>query len=580
MEAMSFWNVLVVAVGIGTGLVSGQEHPRWLFPKGREGGIRARMERDPLFRKVVDQVMVRADQALGEKTCDFGIPEGGRLRMGSRHALHQVLHCGVAWRLSGEEKYRQRVVREVEAACGLEDWNPAYFLDVAEMSTAVALAYDWLYPTLSDGERERWLDALEYKALHPLGKMHPESDWWGGPTDHWSQVCGTGMAYAAEMVTDRRKEWRGLYRRAAELVVSCRAFYEPAGAYPEGSGSLNYGSHYQVLMQAADRRLEVSRFLSMSGNFMMQMTGPSGRAFDVAEGGLRWVAPSAAQSWLATRFRDVVQARYVRRMMAEALEQGIRGETSSDLRFFPLHVLWFPEEPKGPVVEASRVDVFEGVPPVASLRSGWSGDAAWIAIQGGHGHLDAGSFVYEAKGQRWFHVLGEQQPPLAESSRPGQRDFSRLRTVVPSSLLIGGGIQEAAKSGLATVVEESEREGVAELAVDLSPIYRSQAELVERRLRFRMEDGACVMEDDVKSPKGEVRWAVLTRAEVEFRGAKAILRQGGRELVLNRLDASGGRWQEYPIRASAAQEGPLGEFRLVGFTVPAKEVLKIRVGWE
>jgi Arc/MetJ-type ribon-helix-helix transcriptional regulator len=48
---------------------------------------------------------------------------------------------------------------------------------------------------------------------------------------------------------------------------------------------------------------------------------------------------------------------------------------------------------------------------MAFFRSSQNPVAAWLAIKRGtaaasHGHMDAGSFVYDSQGIRWFHDLG------------------------------------------------------------------------------------------------------------------------------------------------------------------------------
>jgi hypothetical protein len=35
------------------------------------------------------------------------------------------------------------------AAAAFSDWNPSHFLDVAEMTAALAIGYDWLYEEVS-----------------------------------------------------------------------------------------------------------------------------------------------------------------------------------------------------------------------------------------------------------------------------------------------------------------------------------------------------------------------------------------------------------------------------------------------
>ena len=144
--------------------------------------------------------MAGADLILDERTCRYEIPDGRRLLAESRRALNNVMHCAWAWRLSGKEPYRLRAIAELEAACALKDWNPSHFLDTAEMATAVATGYDWLYPTLTPRQRGMCERAIIEKALKPAKALYDTGGWWTKGRNNWSQVCGSGIALAAAAV--------------------------------------------------------------------------------------------------------------------------------------------------------------------------------------------------------------------------------------------------------------------------------------------------------------------------------------------------------------------------------------------
>ena len=57
--------------------------------------------------------------------------------------------------MTGDKRYALRAQKEMIAAAAFDDWNPSHFLDVAEMTTALAFGYDWLYDELDPQAREQ-----------------------------------------------------------------------------------------------------------------------------------------------------------------------------------------------------------------------------------------------------------------------------------------------------------------------------------------------------------------------------------------------------------------------------------------
>ena len=78
---------------------------------------------------------------------------GRRLLSASRNVLYRVNTLAVAFRLTGKREYADRAIREMLNAASYSDWNPSHFLDVGEMTLAVAVGYDWLYELLTPEQR-------------------------------------------------------------------------------------------------------------------------------------------------------------------------------------------------------------------------------------------------------------------------------------------------------------------------------------------------------------------------------------------------------------------------------------------
>lgn len=585
---MRFLRVMMVLTGVAMAEADRHPHPRLLFPAAREGEVKARIAADPLAAEIQKAVVKRAEKVLKERTCEYLIPDGKRLLSESRMALHHVLYCGWAWRTTGDVRFRDRVIRELDAACALKDWNPSHFLDTAEMSTAVAIGYDWLYPALNPEQRKRYEDALLDKGLRMVGKVHPETNWWRGATNNWSQVCGTGMALAAEAVKERDPELcAALVKHGDGLIAKCERFYLPDGAYPEGPAYWHYGTNYHVMLLAARESLaqpvKVPAVLRGSGDFMTHVVGPTGFDFNFADGNANRQVPSPAQSWIASKFNDPAQAERLRELLDGSLKAGIGGATTNDLRFFPLHLLWLPKAPPGKFGESLSAR-FDGMQSFVFLRSGWTSDAAWLAIKGGtgaasHGHLDAGSYVYEAGGLRWFHDLGSDNYNLPGYFGGKRWDYLRLNNFSHNTLVIDGKLQVAPKEGCpVTVTRRQLMESAA--MIDLDAAYKGQAESVGRLAVLNAADGSVRMTDIIEKPAGPVRWAVVTKAKPRFEGNAVILEEGGKRLVMTRHDTAGGKWEEYSLKPKIKEEKQNEGFRMIGFTTPKWEAMRLVVGWK
>lgn len=557
-------------------------HPRLLFPAAREDGLRERIASDPAAALLHAELLREAGEILDERTCRYEIPDGRRLLAESRRALHHIVQAGMAWRLTGEERFRERVLADLDAACGLPDWNPSHFLDVAEMAAAVAIGYDWLYPTLTAAQRARYEEALLTKALQPAQRAYRRDVWWSDGRNNWAQVCGAGIALAALAVWERDPDLCGsLVRSGVDLVERCGAFYRPDGVYAEGPGYWHYGTNYHVLLLAACEAVgiaaEVEPALEASGDFILEVAGPTGLDFNFADMRQSRSQVSPAQFWIARTFGNGLQSRVLRdRLRAEPA-------AAASGRLASLGLLWLPADP-GPQESALRpLRCFDGEQPLAFFRNGRDPSAAWLAVKGGtgavsHGHLDAGSFVYEAEGVRWFLDLGRDDYNLPGYFGDRRWEYFRLNNRSHNTLVIGGRLQEAPEQPC-RIVRSGREDGTAWVEIDLGPAYAGQAASAVRRVEFDEDSGAVRLVDTLTNPVGPVRWAVMTDAQVELSGNRAVLRKAGRTLVLERPEGAPGQWALEAARPpTGREERNEGHFLLTFHHPPAADVV-LEVAW-
>src|SRR5690606_5101857 len=160
---------------------------------------------------------------------------GRRLLSVSRKMLYRMNMLGMVYRIERDPAVLQRINDELVAVCNFSDWNPSHFLDVAEMSMAVAIGLDWTAGKLPASTIELAETALIEKGIKPSWPEDGKNPGWAYGTNNWNQVCNGGMIAAAITIAEVDPElasktiWRALDGLPHSLVE-----YMPDGVYPEG----------------------------------------------------------------------------------------------------------------------------------------------------------------------------------------------------------------------------------------------------------------------------------------------------------------------------------------------------------
>ena len=129
---------------------------------------------------------------------------GPRLLHMSRRCLNRVTKLAGMFRLEGDERFAERAIREMLAAAAFTDWNPSHFLDVAEMTCAMAVGYDWLYDQLSEPSRREIRAAIIDKGVAlPFTTRHKG---WVRARNNWGQVCHGGLTTGALAVMEHEPD--------------------------------------------------------------------------------------------------------------------------------------------------------------------------------------------------------------------------------------------------------------------------------------------------------------------------------------------------------------------------------------
>jgi len=119
-------------------------HPRILLLEGEEQQIRDLINSDDTWKKMHLTIIEKSTELLGKSVLER-VMTGRRLLSVSREALKRIFFLSYSYRMTEDERYLQRAEAEIRAVSQFDDWNPSHFLDVAEMTMAVAIGYDWLF---------------------------------------------------------------------------------------------------------------------------------------------------------------------------------------------------------------------------------------------------------------------------------------------------------------------------------------------------------------------------------------------------------------------------------------------------
>ena len=224
-------------------------HPRILLFKGEENGLKKTINADPVWTKMQQAIINESDNLISVAPVER-IQIGRRLLDKSREALRRLFFLSYAYRTTGEQKYFDRAEQELLKISGFSDWNPSHFLDVAEMTMAVAIGYDWLYDKLSPASRATIKEAILKKGLEP--SLDSKYNSWLKAEHNWNQVCNAGMTYGAMAIYEDNPELaRQIINRGIETIVLAMKDYGPDGAYHEGYGYWGSGTGFNVMFNSA-----------------------------------------------------------------------------------------------------------------------------------------------------------------------------------------------------------------------------------------------------------------------------------------------------------------------------------------
>lgn len=549
-----------------------REHPRLLATSADFARLKELCQENAAAGQWLGRLRDDVEKLLSSPPVAYEIPDGKRLLAVSRRAKDRILLLGIMYRLNGDQALADRLWREVDTVTRFKDWNPSHFLDTAEMTFAVAIAYDWLYHQWTAEQREQLRRAMIEMGLKQGLPIYRQQRSWSRAVHNWNQVCNGGMAVGALAVAEDEPVLAGEILHAAVTSLP-RAMHEfrPDGGWGEGPSYWRYATEYNVYFLAALRTALGTDFglaqmpgFGATGDFPMHVVGPTGETFNYADARSGW-SGAPQLFWLATAFDQPIwataQLAYAKRHLS------------------PLDLLWgaawLPREPGSAELPLDRH--FQGI-SVVTLRSAWHDPrAVFIGFKGGdnrvnHAHLDLGSFVLESGGQRWAIDLGPDDYNIPGYFGPLRWKYYRLGTSGHNTLSLND--KNQLPSAQAPIIGFASTPSWAGAIADLSKAY-PEAQRVWRGIAL-IERRRIVVQDEIETAAPiDAAWNMHTPAAVEVQGSRATLTLGDRRLDVRILSPEGIRFEVDDVMVEPPQRPIEGVRRLTA--VLPKQLTRLRL---
>jgi len=542
-----------------------KSQPRLVLNSQIEKNLKNKLKSDPVVQNMYKAIQLNVKGIQQEPFLER-IKTGRRLLSVSREMLYRINMLGMVYRIEKDPKILERINGEVLAVCNFSDWNPSHYLDVAEMSMAVAFALDWTAGALPAATIELAQTALIEKGIKPSYNKEGNTGWVTG-TNNWNQVCHGGMIAASIAIAGKDPELAAkTISRALDGMPHALVEYGPDGVYPEGSTYWTYGTSFSVTTVAmfesafgTDFGLSDYPAFKESAVFKVLMNAPSGWYYNFADcGDKRSKNGDLTLAWFASKTGN--EAFYEKDRFLKPAE-----DIGKLRRLDGAGLVWLSQFKKQSQENMPTAWKGGGSNPVVIFTGGENDpNRYYFGGKGGrgtvnHGNMDGGSFIFELNDVRWVVDPGNQG--YHDLEKTGFNLWARCQDCERWTLLTKNNFGHSTISvnnqmhvvdGMASIVDFKSG-STPEATIDLSPTFAGQLKSAKRKFT-KDSNTSLVIEDkiEVSEETSMITWQLMTTADVEIVKGGAILKQDGKTLKLDNLSHA-----EYTVSVVSLSPAPL-----------------------
>ena len=391
-------------------------------------------------------------------------------------------------------------------------------LDIAEMTHAFAIAYDWCYSGWDQTQINFFVNTISVNGLAqidggdgtngPFGMQANQLGRWpyANPTieGNWGVVCNGGAILGAlAILGDETTGSGGTLGTSgdtpqAETVLNTlmpalptlnsMAQFAPDGGWTEGPGYWDFAVKYVAVLDASLETSAATCFnmdklsgMDSTDSFLMYDTGPTGLTYNFADS-LESSYYVPAQQYLGLKYNEPLYS------YPENIATDLKGH-------YPTDMLWNDTRIQAPDVTAPLSTYYSNM-GLISLRSAWGDpNALFAGITAGynanapafppstgpvieHEMDQIGSFVFDALDIRWATILGSDSYTLPGYFDPKPWDatnrwqYYRCRAEGNNTLVINPSLDGGQFSyGTSTITSFVSNANVQQAIIDMTPVY-------------------------------------------------------------------------------------------------------------
>ncbi|MBQ4630768.1 MAG: heparinase II/III family protein [Clostridia bacterium] len=477
------------------------------------------------------KLIANADSILNQKILIYELRDGVRLWYVSMDFMDRVMTLAFAYKLTGNTKYFDRCIAEMDSIASFPDWHPEHHIDVGGLAVGFAIGYDWLYHDLNETQRAKY-EASVYDLCYDLyykGFTNNSKDMKNGiiAGNNHNSVMNSGITMCAVAFMDVYPELGAYFisnaLKATEITV--KNFF-PDGSWYEGIHYACMTLEYLSLQLSAMENvfgtcygIDASEGMEDSADFIVNMQSTTG-AFSFYDGGSNALQWHSGTLWFADHFgKDGITALW---RDEYEVEETMRGVASSLMYFNP---------EANPDFSQMEKDVFYKENDVIILRDSWTADApTFVGAKGGmpsapHGHMDMGTFTFYSNGVRWLTDYGAEGYNLPNywqgtTTDGGRWQYFALRGEAHNCLVINPGEHgefDAKVHADFTRFESGENGAISVL--DMTDSHYGKASSAKRGFFFTDNRKSLVVRDELSlSEESDVYWFLQTEHQVTIDG--------------------------------------------------------------